>query len=63
MAMYALQFAVLVLRGPHCPKNRWFGYEGGLEFWRASPSNPPQPKANSDLENAEGGAVDEKNGA
>ncbi|OJA21284.1 hypothetical protein AZE42_08122 [Rhizopogon vesiculosus] len=56
MAMYALQLAVLVLRGPHCPGNRWFGYEGGLAFWKMSPSNQPQ-MGNGDLENAEGGAL------
>lgn len=22
---------VLLLRGPHCPNNKWFGWEGGFE--------------------------------
>ncbi|KAG2737497.1 hypothetical protein P692DRAFT_201733121, partial [Suillus brevipes Sb2] len=38
MAMYVFQLAVFILRGPHCPGHRWFGYEGGLEFWRKLPS-------------------------
>jgi hypothetical protein len=53
MAMYFLQLAVLVLRGPHCPENRWFGYEGGLKFWRTSPSNQPHAVVNVDVEKAE----------
>jgi hypothetical protein len=57
MAMHVFQIAVLLLRGPHCPKNRWFGYEGGLEFWRKSPSDRPQPIVNSDPEKADGGPM------
>ncbi|KAG0701919.1 major facilitator superfamily domain-containing protein [Suillus ampliporus] len=55
IAMYALQLTVLLLRGPHCPGNRWFGYEGGLGFWQKLPSK--QPIANDDPENAGGLAV------
>ncbi|KAH7927665.1 MFS general substrate transporter [Leucogyrophana mollusca] len=32
MAWFAWQLGILLLRGPHCPRNRWFGYEGGLRF-------------------------------
>jgi hypothetical protein len=31
MALYGLQLFVLLLRGPHCKRYTWFGYEGGLE--------------------------------
>lgn len=31
MALHGFQMLVLLLRGPHCPRKRWFGYEGGLE--------------------------------
>ncbi|KAG1729030.1 major facilitator superfamily domain-containing protein [Suillus lakei] len=45
MVMYVFQLAVLILRGPHCPRNRWFGYEGGLELWKILPSKQSQPIA------------------
>jgi len=58
MAMYVLQLAVLVLRGPHCPRNRWFGYEGGLKFWRTSlPSDQPQALVSANSEKADGGSL------
>ncbi|KAG2124592.1 major facilitator superfamily domain-containing protein [Suillus clintonianus] len=31
LALQGFQIVVLLLRGPHCPRNHWFGYEGGLE--------------------------------
>ncbi|KAG2038855.1 major facilitator superfamily domain-containing protein [Suillus americanus] len=31
LALQVFQILVLLLRGPHCPRKRWFGYEGGLE--------------------------------
>lgn len=31
LALQAFQILVLLLRGPHCSRRRWFGYEGGLE--------------------------------
>lgn len=31
LALYGFQFIMLLVRGPHCPRNRWFGYEGGWE--------------------------------
>jgi hypothetical protein len=51
MAMYLFQLVVLILRGPHCPRNRWFGHEGGLEFWKISPSKQSQLIASDDPEN------------
>ncbi|KAL5501880.1 hypothetical protein ACEPAH_9141 [Sanghuangporus vaninii] len=33
LGLYALQVCVLLLRGPHCPRYTWVGYEGGAE-WR-----------------------------
>ncbi|KAG1842774.1 major facilitator superfamily domain-containing protein [Suillus subalutaceus] len=57
MAMYVFQFVVLIVRGPHCPGNRWFGYEGGLEFWKILPSKQSQLVASDDPENAECGQL------
>ena len=31
LASYALQLGILVMRGPHCPRNHWFGWVGGFE--------------------------------
>jgi len=31
MAFYAFQLCVLLLRGPHCERFTWFGYQGGIE--------------------------------
>ena len=31
LAWYGWQLFVLLLRGPHCLRHTWFGYEGGLE--------------------------------
>jgi hypothetical protein len=31
LALQVFQILVLLLRGPHCSRKRWFGYEGGLE--------------------------------
>lgn len=31
MAFYGWQLFVLLIRGPHCKRYTWFGYEGGLE--------------------------------
>lgn len=30
LALQGFQILVLLLRGPHCPRTHWFGYEGGL---------------------------------
>ena len=32
MGLYAFQIGLLLLRGPHCERFTWFGYEGGLEY-------------------------------
>ena len=31
MGWYGLQIAILLVRGPHCKRSTWFGYEGGIE--------------------------------
>ena len=31
MALYGFQLCVLLLRGPHCKRDTWVGYEGGWE--------------------------------
>ena len=35
MAFYAWQLFILLIRGPHCKRYTWFGYEGGLEYRRS----------------------------
>ncbi|KAG2068219.1 MFS general substrate transporter [Suillus decipiens] len=52
MAMFVFQLAVLFLRGPHCPRNRWFGYEGGLGFWKTLPSKQSQLNASDNTKSA-----------
>ncbi|CAA7266045.1 unnamed protein product [Cyclocybe aegerita] len=37
VALYAFQIAVLLLRGPHCQRTTWFGYEGGFGFLKSVP--------------------------
>lgn len=32
MGWYAMQILVLLLRGPHCKRYTWVGYEGGARF-------------------------------
>ena len=59
MAMYFFQLVVLLLRGPHCPGNRWFGYEGGLEFWQKLPCQQPESIASDDPEHAGGATLAE----
>lgn len=31
MGWYALQLVLILIRGPHCERWTWIGYEGGLE--------------------------------
>lgn len=31
MGWYGFQLFILLLRGPHCERYTWFGYEGGIE--------------------------------
>lgn len=35
LGWYGWQLFILLLRGPHCERYTWFGYQGGLE-WRKS---------------------------
>ncbi|KAH7913382.1 major facilitator superfamily domain-containing protein [Hygrophoropsis aurantiaca] len=51
MAWYVWQLAILLLRGPHCPRDRWFGYEGGLRFRKkATIKSAEDSGADSELE-------------
>lgn len=34
LALQGFQIVILLLRGPHCSRKRWFGYEGGFEARR-----------------------------
>lgn len=31
LGWYGWQVVILLIRGPHCQRYTWFGYEGGLE--------------------------------
>jgi hypothetical protein len=31
LSLYGFQLAMLLLRGPHCPRTHWFGWAGGFE--------------------------------
>ena len=31
MALITFELAILLVRGPHCSRYTWFGYEGGIE--------------------------------
>ncbi|PSR79183.1 hypothetical protein PHLCEN_2v7154 [Hermanssonia centrifuga] len=33
---------MLLLRGPHCSRYTWFGYEGGFEMWKKKPQVSPE---------------------
>ncbi|KAF8187757.1 MFS superfamily [Pholiota molesta] len=35
MGWYAWQLCILLIRGPHCQRYTWFGYEGGFEARRS----------------------------
>ncbi|KAG6844262.1 hypothetical protein H0H87_008355 [Tephrocybe sp. NHM501043] len=50
LALYGWQLAILFLRGPHCARYTWFGYQGGLEYRKKIP-----PSIDAGGENATGG--------
>jgi hypothetical protein len=73
MGFYGFLFLILLLRGPHCKRYTWIGYEGGLEAQKsvvqarlkaeADTALHVEAKAESDLESAvvgENGHVKEK---
>lgn len=33
-ASFAFLLFILLLRGPHCPREKWFGYQGGIGMMR-----------------------------
>ncbi|TFK38956.1 MFS general substrate transporter [Crucibulum laeve] len=35
MGLYGFELFILLIRGPHCSRYTWFGYEGGLEARRS----------------------------
>ncbi|KAJ7585456.1 MFS superfamily [Mycena floridula] len=62
LGWYGWQFLILLLRGPHCDRFTWFGYQGGTE-WRKSIVDARKKAAlNPDVEKAEPGTTvtDEK---
>ncbi|KAI0262422.1 major facilitator superfamily domain-containing protein [Gloeopeniophorella convolvens] len=55
------QLAILLIRGPHCSRYTWFGYEGGIE-WRksivAARALEAEPEKKADSIEAPAGSVD-----
>lgn len=48
VAWSGFSLALMLIRGPHCSRYTWFGYEGGFDFrLKANPNKsalpPPQP--------------------
>jgi hypothetical protein len=44
LAWMGLQLGILLLRGPHCKRKTWFGWEGGAGM-RKLPSTTENPSA------------------
>lgn len=38
LGLYGLQIVLLLIRGPHCKRYTWFGYEGGLSAHKSAPA-------------------------
>ncbi|KAL5519737.1 hypothetical protein ACEPAG_1397 [Sanghuangporus baumii] len=53
LGLYALQVCVLFLRGPHCARYTWVGYEGGMEWRKEGRRNEKEGKGEE--EEGEGG--------
>ena len=58
MGLFVFQFAVLLLRGPHCERYTWFGYENGIEPRKAVYEEKQKRKA--EMEAMEKGEPREK---
>ncbi|KAF8802175.1 MFS superfamily [Phlegmacium glaucopus] len=52
MAFYAWQLFILLLRGPHCKRYTWFGYEGGFEARRYVVDEPRLVEEQKTLESS-----------
>lgn len=50
LALHAFEILVLLLRGPHCSRKRWFGYEGGFEARRRVILEREKPPSGEDPE-------------
>ncbi|KAL5482344.1 hypothetical protein ACEPAI_8938 [Sanghuangporus weigelae] len=64
LGLYAFQVCVLLLRGPHCARYTWVGYEGGME-WRKERRRKEGESGQAGIENGrekEGREKDEKRG-
>lgn len=59
LGLYGLQIVLLLMRGPHCKRYTWFGYEGGFEARKPKPL-PPTTVAPPDAKMALNAAADEK---
>ncbi|KAG6839669.1 hypothetical protein C0991_000378, partial [Blastosporella zonata] len=66
LAFYGWQFGILLLRGPHCARYTWFGYQGGLEYRKVVPATLSADEEAVGKENTTpttehgGGVVEEK---
>ncbi|KAH9917767.1 major facilitator superfamily domain-containing protein [Fomitopsis serialis] len=67
LALTGVQGLILLLRGPHCPKGRWFGCAGGLAVRKPVHTSPapaatasPEPEKVEDAEDAGEGEIGAK---
>lgn len=53
---------VMLVRGPHCSRHTWFGYEGGFRLRKAAPVVPETVKLEkeSDIRTVGQSTMDEK---
>lgn len=44
---------ILLVRGPHTTQYRWFGYEGGMQWWKVQEKANHPPSNNSEVDTQE----------
>ncbi|KAF9235650.1 major facilitator superfamily domain-containing protein [Melanogaster broomeanus] len=50
MGWFAWQLGILLLRGPHCPRQRWVGWQGGMGLKKEAGSRASDKPSRSDCE-------------
>ncbi|KAF8838914.1 MFS general substrate transporter [Paxillus ammoniavirescens] len=53
MGWFAWQLGILLLRGPHCPRQRWVGWQGGITLKKGTGSNVSDQSSSNDCETGE----------
>jgi hypothetical protein len=62
MALFGLQIAILLVRGPHVGRYTWFGYEGGLEARKSVITAREKEQADKNLDKEADPEQKEKDG-